>query len=46
MLHTENALTGMLADLDIKFEKLELKVAKLEATNFSGSSSHYGEKSK
>ena len=43
---TENALTGMLAELEIKFEKLELKVVKLEAVNFSGSSSHHGEKAK
>ena len=46
MLRTENSLTGMLAELEIKFEKLELKVAKLEATNFSSSSSRYGEKAK
>ena len=46
ILRTENALTGMLAELEIKFEKLELKVAKLEATNFSSSSSRYGEKAK
>ena len=43
---TENALTGMLAELEIKFEKLELKVVKLEATKFSGSSSRHGEKAK
>ena len=43
---TENVLTGMLADLEIKFEKLELKVAKLEVANFLGSSSRHGEKAK
>ena len=44
--HTENVVTGMLEDLKIKFEKLELKVVKMEVVNFSGSSSHYGEKTK
>ena len=44
--HTENALTRMLVELEIKFEKLELKVVKMETENFLGSSSHYGEKSK
>ena len=43
---TENSLTGMLADLEIKFEKLELKVVKLEAVAFTGSSSRHGEKAK
>ena len=39
---TEQAMTGLLADLEIKFEKLELKVAKLESSAFTGSSSHHG----
>ena len=39
-------LTRMLADLEIKFEKLELKVAKLEVAKFPGSFSHRGENSK
>ena len=39
---TEYALTRMLAELEIKLEKLELKVVKLEAVKFSGSSSHHG----
>ena len=43
---TENVLTGMLVDLEIKFEKMELKVAKLEVVNFPGSSSSHGEKTK
>ena len=41
--HNENVVTGMLEELKIKFEKLELKVVKMEVVNFSGSSSHYGE---
>ena len=43
---TENALTGMLEDLELKFEKMELKGVKLEAAAFTGSSSHHGEKAK
>ena len=43
---TENVLTGMIAYLEIKFEKMELQVAKLEVANFPGSSSHHGEKAK
>lgn len=40
---TENVLTGMIANLEIKFEKMELKVANLEVANFPGSSSRHGE---
>ena len=40
----ENVVTGMLADLEIKFEKLELKVVKLEAAKFLGSSFRHEEK--
>ena len=43
---TENVLTSMLADLEIKFEKMELKVAKLEVMNFPGSSSRHHENAK
>ena len=49
---TKNVLTSMLADLEIKFEKLELEVAKYPGSsarrgeNFPGSSSRRGEKSK
>ena len=39
---TEQAMTGLLADLEIQFEKLELKVVKLEASAFTGSSSRHG----
>ena len=41
---TENALTGMLAKLEIKLEKLELKVVKQQEVKFSGSSSCHCEK--
>ena len=40
---TKNVLTSMLADLEIKFEKLELKVAKLEVAKYHGSSARRGE---
>ena len=43
---TKNIWTGMLADLEIKFEKMELKVAKLEVANFPSSSSRHGENTK
>ena len=39
---TEQAMIGFVVDLEIKFEKLELKVEKLEASAFTGSSSHHG----
>ena len=39
---TKNVLTGMIIDLEIKFEKLELKVTKLEVAKFPGSSSRHG----
>ena len=38
---TEQDLTRFLAELEIKLEKLELKVIKLEATARSGSSSRH-----
>ena len=34
----EQAMIGLLADLEIKFEKLELKVVKLEGSTATGSS--------
>ena len=39
---TEQAMTGMLAKLEVKFDKLELKVVKLENTAFPSSTSQYG----
>ena len=39
---TEKAMIRLLAYLEIKFLKLELKVVKLEASVFTGSSSHHG----
>ena len=40
---TKQALTWMLEDLEIKYEKLELNVGKLEVVAFTGSSSHHDE---
>ena len=40
---TKQALTWMLEDLEIKSEKLELNVGKLEVVAFTGSSSRHDE---
>ena len=40
---TKQALTWMLEDLEIKSEKLELNVGKLEVVAFMGSSSRHDE---
>ena len=40
---TKQALTRMLEDLEIKYEKLELNVGKLEVVAFTGSSSRHDE---
>ena len=40
---TKQALTWMLEDLEIKYEKMELNVGKLEVVAFTGSSSRHDE---
>jgi len=40
---TKEALTWMLKNLEIKSEKMELNVGKLEVVAFTGSSSHHDE---
>ena len=39
----ENMLIGMIANLETRFENMELKIAMLEATKHPGSSSHHSE---
>ena len=39
----KQALTWMLEDLEIKYEKMELNVGKLEVVAFTGSSSRHDE---
>ena len=39
---TEPTMTTILADLEIKFENLDLKVVRMEATTFIGSFYHHG----
>ena len=41
--HSENLVMGLMAKLEIKMEKLKLKVVKLEAAKKPGSSSHHEE---
>ena len=38
----EQAMVGIISKLEVKFDKLELKVAKLESSAFPGSSSQHG----